>query len=247
MPLTVLLGIVLIGFGIYGFNRWSQQVGPARTREVVRKTALGVLAAAAVLLLIRSGSALLALAVAALPFARRLLPLVDLVGRSGVFQRTPGGRADSSTGATGNQTSSVATRYLDMTLDHGTGALNGKVRTGQFAGRALDTMGLDELRALLDECHDDPQSVAVLETYLDRTHEGWRESGARHESTGNGRSVDRGMDRREACEILGVTENASREEIIAAHRRLMQRLHPDHGGSDYLASRINEAKKVLLD
>jgi len=52
---------------------------------------------------------------------------------------------------------------------------------------------------------------------------------------------------REALEILGLQRGASREEIIASHRRLIQKLHPDRGGNDYLASRINRAKQQLLD
>lgn len=51
---------------------------------------------------------------------------------------------------------------------------------------------------------------------------------------------------REACEVLGVDEHCSREDVITAHRRLMQKLHPDRGGNDYLAAKVNEAKAVLL-
>jgi hypothetical protein len=54
------------------------------------------------------------------------------------------------------------------------------------------------------------------------------------------------MEREEAYKVLGLQPGASREAIKAAHRRLMQRVHPDHGGSDELAARVNRAKDLLL-
>jgi hypothetical protein len=54
------------------------------------------------------------------------------------------------------------------------------------------------------------------------------------------------MDKAQAADILGVDVNASEEDIIAAHKRLIQKVHPDKGGSDALAVQINTAKKVLL-
>jgi len=59
--------------------------------------------------------------------------------------------------------------------------------------------------------------------------------------------VVQNMDKTQAADILGVDINASEEEIVAAHKRLIQKVHPDKGGSDALAMQINEAKKVLLD
>ena len=54
------------------------------------------------------------------------------------------------------------------------------------------------------------------------------------------------MDRHTALEILGLEEGASKDEIVQAHRRLMQKMHPDRGGSDFLAKKINAARDFLL-
>ena len=54
------------------------------------------------------------------------------------------------------------------------------------------------------------------------------------------------MSQKQACDILGIKPNASKEEIIKAHKRMMQKVHPDRGGSDYLAAQINQAKDTLL-
>jgi DnaJ domain len=156
-------------------------------------------------------------------------------------------------GPSPGRTSDVETKYLRMRLDHDSGELGGTVLAGPYRGRRLDELGLDELLALLRECRvEDEPSVAILEAYLDRAHGAdWRngQSGASSAGAGGGRDQNRssgGMSSEEAYEILGLTPGAKEAEIRDAHRRLMLKIHPDQGGSTYLAAKINQAKDVLL-
>ncbi len=55
------------------------------------------------------------------------------------------------------------------------------------------------------------------------------------------------MTREQAAAILGITPDATTEEIKAAYHRLMRSCHPDAGGNDYLAAQLNQAKEVLLN
>jgi hypothetical protein len=143
-----------------------------------------------------------------------------------------------------DQTSRVVTAHLDMELDHSTGALRGKVLKGVFKGRQIDRMAPAELALLWQDCRfADPQSAQLLETYLDRIHATWREDMARAEGTPGAGGI---MTKEEALEVLGLKLGASTDEIRAAHRDLMKKLHPDLGGSTYLAAKINEAKDKLL-
>jgi hypothetical protein len=145
----------------------------------------------------------------------------------------PAGPADSSS-------SMIETAWLRMSLDRASGALDGEVRAGRFAGAPLRRLNLDELRALHAECGaTDAQSARLLEAYLDRLHPGWRD---RPPPASPGR-----MTREEAIQVLGLAEGAGPEQIREAHRRLMLKLHPDLGGSDYLAGKINLARDVLLE
>ena len=184
------------------------------------------------------------------PLFAALAALVPLAYRAfGLFQTfntirafTNRMRAGASPGPTAGQTSEVETEFLHMRLDHDSGEMDGAVLRGRYEGCALRGLGLPELLDLLDECGADRQSMAVLETYLDRIHEGWRE----RRGPPPGASPD-GMNEEEARAVLGVGPDATREEIVEAHRRLIQRLHPDRGGSDYLAAKLNAAKDRLLD
>ena len=133
-----------------------------------------------------------------------------------------------------------------MTLAHDSGDINGEVLEGQFKGRALKQLNLEELLQLLRECQDDEESVALLQAFLDRVYEDkWRQQAGAHGQHPPSNGSDE-VSREEALQILGISSDASEEEIIEAHRRLMQKLHPDRGGSAYLAAKINLAKETLL-
>ena len=131
-------------------------------------------------------------------------------------------------------------------LAPGFAGLDGVVLEGSYQGRRLGELALDQLVDLLADCRaEDTQSATILEAYLDRVHgDGWREGfhGGRAHHGGE----DAHMTPAEAREILDVKADASRDEIIESHRRLMQKNHPDRGGSTYLAAKINQAKDVLL-
>jgi hypothetical protein len=152
-----------------------------------------------------------------------------------------GGGATRATG----QTSSVRSQFLDMRLDHDSGQLAGRIIAGPNAGRYLDEFDLAELVAMCRAF--DSESVALLESYLDRRFPAWRQDAQGNPAGGQRRAAPAGkMTDEEAYQILGLKPGAGREEISRAHRTLMKKLHPDQGGSTYLAARVNEAKDTLL-
>ncbi len=143
------------------------------------------------------------------------------------------------------QTSRVRSRFFDMTLDHDSGALSGQIIAGPNAGRLLEEFDLPQLLQMIPEL--DAESVPLLESYLDRRFPAWRQNTQGDAAGRQGRPPASGkMTDEEAYQILGVKPGAGRDEISRAHRALMKKLHPDQGGSTYLAARVNEAKEVLL-
>ena len=148
------------------------------------------------------------------------------------------------------KTSHVQTEWLEIELDHDTGEMRGQVLKGAFSGKALDALSEDEALVFYTEAGtSDPESARLLEAYLDRRFgAGWqaRKTGEAKSSRRRPRT-DSGMSRDEAYRVLGLKIGASEEEVRAAHRKLMLNLHPDRGGTDYLAAKINEAKDVLLE
>jgi hypothetical protein len=143
--------------------------------------------------------------------------------------------------------STVRSAFLEMALDHDSGAMTGTVVAGSLAGQGLDDLDDAALRRLHDEVVGDGESVSLFEAYLDRRKPGWREDVERDGDAGPRRPANAGaMTDEEAYEILGLAPGAGKADIRAAHRRLMFRLHPDQGGSTFLAAKINQAKDRLL-
>jgi len=144
---------------------------------------------------------------------------------------TPGGSSD------------VETAWLRMSLDHASGAMDGIVLQGTFRGRHLSELSADELRDLLVASRGDGDSATLIETFLDRVYPDWRDSAPGPETAA---APSAAMTRDEAWHVLGLAPGAGETEIREAHRRLMKKLHPDQGGSTYLAAKINQAKDLLL-
>ena len=142
------------------------------------------------------------------------------------------------------QMSEVETEFLRMYLDHQTGEMNGEVTQGNFAGKTLRNLPLEDLMKLLSEIDADVQSVQVLTAYLNRYHGGeWQQNSSGSES---GENNGESMTVEEAYKILGLEIDASEDSIKEAHHKLMNKNHPDHGGSNFLATKINQAKDLLL-
>lgn len=205
---------------------------------------------------VKTGGGVLSLGVAALLMMRGRLDMAMLMGGIGTWLLGwsavgPGGIRwpwDGGSGATPGARSKVNSAWLAMELDHDSGGMTGSVRQGAFAGRELDSLALPEIKALLRELlAQDEDGARLLEAYLDRRTPGWREDADRHRDAGQGRTASSGaMSQQEAYEILGLQPGAGEQAVREAHRALMKRIHPDAGGSGWLAARVNQAKDVLL-
>jgi len=229
---ALLLGAAVLVLGLLGVS-WFMRANPATLARNLRRIG-GVVALLIGVVAISRGAASIAVPLF-------MLGLWLLSGGGGLGSL--GGGSQKSPG----QTSRIVTDHLEMELDHDTGAVRGRVLKGMFAGRNVQSMRPEELALLWQDCrHVDQESAQIIEAYLDQRFPSWREDVRRGEDAMS-RGADGRMSVEEALEILGLKAGASREEIRRAHRDLMLKLHPDRGGSTYLATKINEAKDVALE
>lgn len=241
MPrLILLLAVIAV---LYLMYRRVQTVPPHKRRAEYIK--LGLAVAVAVVLVLTLTGRMHWLGIAAtglLVAARQLLPTLIRL-----FPMLAAHRARASGQAQG-QTSTVETALLRMQLSHDSGDLQGEVLKGDFAGWRLADMDRQQLEELMAYClQEDAESARLLDSYLQQRFPGEGPFGQGQAGNGGKGGGNGDMNRQEALAILGLAEGASREEIIAAHRALIQKLHPDRGGNDYLAAKINQAKDFLLE
>ncbi|HMJ27414.1 MAG TPA: DnaJ domain-containing protein [Xanthobacteraceae bacterium] len=199
---------------------------------------------------LKTGGGLGALAVAGLLGARGRLDIAIPLGLTGLglLGWLPwsipglGARMRRSAG----QVSRVRSAFVEMELEHDTGTMRGRILAGRHEGAALDALDVATLAGFLPDI--DEESRSLLMAYLDRREPLWRENAQADATAGSSRrgwSTGK-MTEEEAYQVLGVQPGASAKDIGLAHRSLMKKLHPDQGGSTYLAARVNEAKDVLL-
>lgn len=229
MPL--LLGVVVLVLLLWAANSFAK-ADPKQTATVLRRLGGSAALLFAAFLLLRG------------EFGPAVTVGVIGLGALGWIPFWPaglGGRPKRT-----GQVSRKRTDFLEIELDHDTGAMRGRILSGKYQGASLDSLDAATLIALLGTMDGD--SRALLAAYLDRRQPGWRDHAQHDAAAGNPRRAASSgkMTEEEAYQVLGIQPGAGAEEISRAHRSLMKKLHPDQGGTTYLAARVNEAKEVLL-
>jgi hypothetical protein len=227
MLIKLLLAIGILVLLFYGTHKY-QKLPPAEQRGLIFKMLIFGLAGVLLLGVLTGHMHWFGAVIAA------MLPMLRL-GFSTVMRLLPlwlsrtGGRA------------SFKTEHLDVQLQVQTGQMRGTVRKGPHAGKAIEQLSSEELNELADYYRERDFKSYYLIRFA-------RPGGS---ATGGGAQQPpphfANPSRDEALQILGLSGNPSREDIIAAHRRLINKLHPDRGGSDFLAARVNQARDILLD
>ena len=233
MP-TLFFGIVVLVLVLWGLNAYSK-ADPKYLAKVMRPAG-GILAVAA----------------AAFLFFRGHIEVAIPLGLTGLGPARAGGRSPRPAGFSARRRPRVRCRGCarrSSRWSSTTTAARCAARSspGRHQGAALDALDLTTLLGLLAEF--DADSRALLAAYLDRREPGWREhaqdgaaAGQDRAGAGAGRQDDRGGGLPDPWRAAGGGGCGDQR----AHRALMKKLHPDQGGSTYLAAQINEAKEVLL-
>jgi hypothetical protein len=222
---------LLVLMGVMWFMSWYGKASPGRRNQAI-KTGLLYFVAGALLLLVITGRipVIFAAISAAVPILHRLLAYRGLIGTIGRF-------AGEKFGPT-----SFTTLWLIVEYDMARRTLDGNIIRGQFEGRKLSQLSAPELDELLQEVREDFQSRAAVNAFIMASKGQSYKQNSQPPSNADGK-----MSASQAYEILDLQANATDDEVKQAHKRLMQKLHPDRGGSSYLAAQINAAKDTLLN
>jgi hypothetical protein len=236
--MNLVIGLILLFLLLSAIKQFARMDAAAAARLVRHGGGvIGLIGAALLLLRGRVGFAA-ALAGMAASFAGW-----RAFGPAWTSFRTAGPEAGGRPG----RVSTARSAMIEMRLDHDSGVMSGVVFAGAQAGKAIEALSRPELLNLREELlRDDPQGDNLLEAYLDRRFAGWREAEESQRERRGSVGAGGAMTRREAYEVLGLSEGADEADIIRAHRTLMKKFHPDHGGSTALAARVNQAKDVLM-
>ncbi|MEP9378094.1 molecular chaperone DnaJ [Aquabacter sp. CN5-332] len=228
--MTLIAGAIALALLLYLFNLWTKANPKALARRLMQFGGVSALIGAAGLLV--TGRFIAAAGLASVGLA--------LLGRAGGGFQNPFAPQPP-------RVSRVRSPWFEMELDHRSGALTGTIIAGPRAGTSLDALDVEALVGMRPTL--DPQSLALIEAYLDRRAPAWRQNregdaggGQRGGNAPNGSA----MTEQEAYDVLGLEPGANESAVRGAHRALMKKLHPDHGGSSYLAARVNQAKDVIL-
>jgi DnaJ domain len=231
--ITLLAGLVAVAI-VYWLSGQFARANPAVLAKALRTVGGGAALAAAAALMLRGR-----------------IDMAVLLGGAGswLLGWKAFGFAGRRAAPKPGNVSRVRSAMIEMELDHDTGAMDGSVLAGPLMGRRLGELDEAALMRLYQGCSAaDPEGVRLLEAYFDRRFPTWREDAERDRDTGAGTGTQTAaMSEKEAYQILGLQPGASLDEIRKAHRTLMKKLHPDQGGSTYLAARVNRAKEILLN
>lgn len=235
----------LLALTFFFLLRNAFQAPPAKKKRLLMYLALGLAGFVLLLLVITGRLHFLAALSAGLLLVLRRLP--QILSAIPIIKQIFGSRTSS---AASSGQSSIDTSLLRMVLDHASGKMDGQILSGKYTGQRLSAMDVEQLRDLyLMAIQDNPDSVELLETYFEREFgPDWRDQFQIEDTEPKSPpSNDSEMSAEDAMDILGLSEDFTEQDVTDAHRRMMQKFHPDRGGSNYIASKINEAKRILLD
>lgn len=235
MPPFVIALVIVVG-GLWIIKKMAKST-PAQSRAFTQKLSGGGIMAFAGWLALRGMMQL------AVPL---FLVGLAMAGKSSVFPNGLPGGFNWGGKASAGLKSKVQTQLLSMELDHDSGAMSGTVLSGPSKGMLLTELTEAALKIFHTLCQSAAdQSLALFEAWLDRAKPEWRKTWGTA-ANGKVRPASGAMSREEAFAVLGLKTSATEDDIKSAHKRLMKEFHPDKGGSDYLAAKINAAKDVLL-